>query len=361
MLRLIPCIVLLARSGSAFAQEPSAAGGGLHPRIKFETSLGDIVLELDGEKAPITVQNFVQYVESGFYNGTIFHRIIPTFMIQGGGMTQDGKDKKEGLRPPIKNESGNGLKNVRGSISMARTQALDSATSQFFINVADNASLDSGRYAVFGKVVDGIETVDKIKNAEVSPTPNAMGEKATPATPIVIKSATIVGQYDKRALAAKAGESDAAARDAQAKVEAARRAGAAKTPADIEKDIEAAVARVEGETKQKVSSTDSGVRYVVLKEGGGASPQPASTVTVHYAGWLHDGTKFDSSVDKGKPYTLPLSNFVPGFSQGVGMMKVGEKRKLIVPPQLAYGVQGYAPLVPPNATLIFEVELLEVK
>jgi peptidylprolyl isomerase len=103
------------------------------------------------------------------------------------------------------------------------------------------------------------------------------------------------------------------------------------------------------------------VRYVVLKEGSGASPQPTATVTVHYTGWLYDGTKFDSSVDRGKPYTLSLSKFVPGFSQSVGMMKVGEKRRIIIPPQLGYGMQGSGAVVPPNATLIFEVELLEVK
>ncbi|QSI75408.1 MULTISPECIES: peptidylprolyl isomerase [Niveibacterium] len=136
--------------------------------IKLHTSLGVIALELDAEKAPKTVKNFIEYVESGHYNGTIFHRVIDGFMVQGGGMTPDMQQKP--TRDTIENEANNGLKNERGTIAMARTQAPHSASAQFFINVADNEflnyrspDLQGWGYCVFGKVVEGMDVVDKIR------------------------------------------------------------------------------------------------------------------------------------------------------------------------------------------------------
>ncbi len=138
------------------------------PRVRLETTMGNIVLELDRERAPTTVDNFLTYVSDGFYDGTIFHRVIDGFMIQGGGYTADLSRKE--TRPSIKNEADNGLKNAHGSIAMARTSDPHSASAQFFINVADNAMLDykapNGRgwgYAVFGRVAEGMEVVDKIR------------------------------------------------------------------------------------------------------------------------------------------------------------------------------------------------------
>ena len=134
--------------------------------VVVETSLGTINVELDGDKAPITVQNFLGYVDDGFFGGTIFHRVIPDFMIQGGGMEPGLKEKQ--TKNAIKNESSNGLTNKRGTLAMARTSAPDSATAQFFINLKDNAFLDKAQardgvgYAVFGKVIDGMDVVDKI-------------------------------------------------------------------------------------------------------------------------------------------------------------------------------------------------------
>ena len=135
--------------------------------VVMETSLGSITLELDNAKAPASVANFLAYADAGFYDGTIFHRVIPNFMIQGGGYTTDLKQKP--TQPPVKNEAANGLKNLRGTIAMARTRAVDSATSQFFINHKDNPALDHRAttpdafgYAVFGKVVKGLEVVDRI-------------------------------------------------------------------------------------------------------------------------------------------------------------------------------------------------------
>ena len=139
------------------------------PRVRLETSMGNIVLELDREHAPATVDNFLTYVKDGFYDGTIFHRVIGDFMIQGGGYTADLSRKQ--TRPPINNEANNGLKNSRGSIAMARTRDPHSASAQFFINVEDNAALDHRSpdargwgYAVFGKVVDGMDVVDEIRS-----------------------------------------------------------------------------------------------------------------------------------------------------------------------------------------------------
>lgn len=166
-----------------------------HPRVKLETSLGDIVLELDREKAPLTVENFLTYVKEGAYDGTIFHRVMPNFMIQGGGFDVNLDKKTAGLHPPIKNESKNRLSNLRGTIAMARTGDPHSATNQFFINVVDNQRLDpSARqpwgYAVFGKVVQGMEVVDTIRHTECENNPKYPGGKVVPKTPVVIKKAT---------------------------------------------------------------------------------------------------------------------------------------------------------------------------
>ncbi|MFN2267686.1 MAG: peptidylprolyl isomerase [Desulfonatronovibrio sp.] len=137
-------------------------------QVLMSTSLGDITIDLEADRAPITVENFLNYIEKGFYDGTIFHRIIPGFMIQGGGMNPEMVEKK--TDPPIKNEAKNGLLNLRGTLSMARTQDKDSATSQFFINLSDNQFLDHGTrdfgYAVFARVADGMDVVDKIAGVE---------------------------------------------------------------------------------------------------------------------------------------------------------------------------------------------------
>ena len=156
--------------------------------VVLKTSLGDIQIELFPEQAPVSVQNFLTYVKTGFYNGTIFHRVIPGFMIQGGGMTP--KMQQKPARPPIKNEADNGLKNTRGTLAMARTQIKDSATAQFFINLVDNDFLDHSErdfgYAVFGKVVEGMDVVDKIAAV---PTGSSGMHQDVPLKPVLIESA----------------------------------------------------------------------------------------------------------------------------------------------------------------------------
>ncbi|MBX9899589.1 MAG: peptidylprolyl isomerase [Burkholderiaceae bacterium] len=155
------------------------------PQVTMVTSLGTIVMELNPAKAPVSVDNFLNYVESGFYVNTIFHRVESNFVIQGGGFTSSLT--QPATMPAIKLEAGNGLSNLRGTVAMARTNVLDSATSQFFVNVVDNAALDAsnGGYAVFGKVVQGLDVVDKIR---VVPVSTQGGLTNVPVTPITINS-----------------------------------------------------------------------------------------------------------------------------------------------------------------------------
>lgn len=156
--------------------------------VVLKTTHGEIVIELYSDKAPVTVENFLAYVDAGHYDGTIFHRVLPKFMVQGGGFTEDMKEKAN--RAPIKNEADNGLKNERGTLAMARTQDVNSATAQFFINLADNAFLDHGGrdfgYAVFGKVTEGMKVVDKIAAVK---TADRGAFEGVPVKPVIIESA----------------------------------------------------------------------------------------------------------------------------------------------------------------------------
>ena len=183
---LLPKIILTLIL--AFGMQQCFAG----PQVLFKTTKGDFVVELDEVKAPKSVENFLTYVKSGFYSGTIFHRVINGFMVQGGGFTKDMQEKQ--TRPPIEIESQNGLKNYKYTIAMARTNDPNSATSQFYVNVKDNAMLDYPSrdgfgYTVFGKVISGMATIDEIKFAQTT-----MRNRMTdvPVEPIIIQSATIV-------------------------------------------------------------------------------------------------------------------------------------------------------------------------
>jgi cyclophilin family peptidyl-prolyl cis-trans isomerase len=192
--RLITVVVGLALAAGIARAEDAAATGKGNPMVVLTTSLGDIKIELFPDKAPVTVKNFLEYVQSGYYDGTVFHRVIPGFMIQGGGMDKDIRDKG-GQRPAIKNESSNGLLNAAGSVAMARTSVPDSATSQFFINTVDNDFLnrekasDGVGYAVFGKVVEGMDVVKKIEGVK---TGSRGPHQNVPAEAVVIQSAKVV-------------------------------------------------------------------------------------------------------------------------------------------------------------------------
>ena len=184
-MKLLTCAVSIFAIVAAL--EGPAGAQSKNPVVVIATSVGDITVELDPAKAPLSVENFLAYVKAGHYDGTIFHRVIKGFMIQGGGMTPDMREKP--TRPPIKNEAANGLKNERGTITMARTNQVDSATSQFFINTGTNNGFldhkvrDYG-YAVFGKVVSGMNVVDKIEGVKTAP-----GD--VPVEPVIIKSVRV--------------------------------------------------------------------------------------------------------------------------------------------------------------------------
>ncbi len=202
MVKAIPVVLSFTLcAGLVLGVEPAAVQASSTPasapstntavRVVIATNYGDITVELDEEKAPLTVSNFLAYVDAKFYDGTIFHRVIRNFMVQGGGFTIAMEQKP--TRPPVKNEAGNGLRNVRGTIAMARTMIVDSATAQFFINTVDNASLDHRDntmpgygYAVFGRVTDGMDVVDAIASVRTGRVAG-MDDVPSPA-PVVITS-----------------------------------------------------------------------------------------------------------------------------------------------------------------------------
>jgi len=305
-------------------------------QVKLETNYGAIVIQLDSAAAPKTVANFLQYVSSGFYSGTIFHRIIPGFMIQGGGFSSDMKEKA--TNAPIPNEADNGLKNNRGTIAMARTPDPNSATAQFFINTVDNASLNfqskteqGWGYCVFGKVVRGLTVIDAIEKVA---TTSVGSYENVPVKPVIITKAIIIK-------------------------------GAAATTAPKEKKITAEAPKGASVISSKwpnAITTVSGLKYVVDRKGTGTKkPARGTKVTVHYTGMLLDGSVFDSSVKRGQPFqfTVGVGQVIAGWDEALADMTKGEKRTLIIPPNLGYGERGYPPVIPQNATLVFEVELLD--
>ena len=191
ILRLVVCLTLALSASTAFAAGNASKEA---PMVVMHTNLGDITIEVFEDEAPKTAANFLQYVQDGFYDGTIFHRVIPGFVIQGGGFDESYQQKK--TRDPITNEADNGVKNDRGTLSMARTSDPNSATSQFFVNLSDNAPLNPSRgnagYAVFGKVTDGMDVVDQI--ADVPTGRAGPFRQDAPQEQVVIESAEISGQ-----------------------------------------------------------------------------------------------------------------------------------------------------------------------
>jgi cyclophilin family peptidyl-prolyl cis-trans isomerase len=193
LLSTLALLLLFLQSPAPQAVPPSQPAPG-NPVVLVSTSFGDVTVELFKDRAPVSVENFLGYVEEGFYPGTIFHRVVSGFVVQGGGFTADMTEKA--TRPPIQNEATNGLRNLRGTVAMARTQSLRSATSQFFFNVSNNSDLDhtgfSPRdfgYAVFGRVLAGMDVVDRISR---TPTHSARGMDDLPVEPVVITGVKVV-------------------------------------------------------------------------------------------------------------------------------------------------------------------------
>jgi peptidylprolyl isomerase len=307
---------------------------------KFITNKGEIVCTLEYEKTPITVANFVGLAEgtkqlgggagkegTRFYDGLTFHRVIKDFMIQGGcplgtGTGGPGYTFPDEFDPSLKH-------NKPGTLSMANAGPGTNG-SQFFITHVATPHLD-GKHTVFGHVVSGMDVVNKIEKGD------------TIETIEIVR----VGKD------AKAFKSDQAAFDELLENQESR----AK-----EKDLEAmeeAMEQINGQYPDAIT-TETGLKYVVTADGEGDTPAPGDMVKVHYTGKLLDGTKFDSSVDRGTPIDFPVGQgrVIKGWDEALLTMKKGEKRTLIIPAKLGYGPSGRGP-IPPNATMIFDVELID--
>ena len=299
---------------------------------KITTSKGDITLSLSYDKTPLTVANFICLAEGlipefnkPFYNGLKFHRVINDFMIQGGcplgnGTGDPGYKFADEFHPDLRHDG-------PGILSMANSGP-NTNGSQFFITHKETPWLDD-KHSIFGKVsdeasqivVDSIAQDDIIEKIEII----RVGSEAKKFNAIEVFNA-------KR----KEAEQEEAAK---------------------QELIEAKLAEIAaGATK-----TDSGLQYIIIKEGNGKRPEAGQNVAVHYSGFLIDGTKFDSSYDRGEPFVFPIGQgrVIPGWDEGIGLLKVGGKAKLIIPPNLGYGNRALGP-IPANSILIFEVELVEL-
>ena len=307
---------------------------GMYAKIK--TNKGDIMLELEFEKTPLTVANFVGLAEGKiknnkkevgepYYDGLKFHRVIADFMIQGGcpdgnGMGGPGYQFPDEIHPDLKH-SGPGI------LSMANAGPGTNG-SQFFITHKETPWLD-GKHTVFGKVTEGQDVVDAI----------AQDDKIIEID--IIRKGENAKKFDSKAIFDK--ELEKLKKQAEEKAKKAKEA------------INA--------LKKGAKVTSSGLAYKIIKKGTGAKAEAGKTVSVHYTGKLSNGTKFDSSYDRNQPieFELGRGRVIKGWDEGISLLNVGSKATFIIPPDLAYGARGAGGVIPPNATLIFDVELVEIK
>lgn len=304
---------------------------------KFETAKGDIYCALEFKKTPMTVANFVGLAEGTikntakaegvpYYDSLKFHRVIPNFMIQGGCPLGTGTGDPGYKFPDEIDET---LKHTGPGILSMANAGPGTNGSQFFITHVKTEWLD-GKHTVFGHVIQGQSVVDSIKGNDVL------------KHLVILRKGKEAEAFD----AAKVFEFEKA--NAGAKAEA-------KAKAEKEK-----MDKVLNETYGSAKTTASGLRYIIEREGEGVAPTATSQVTVHYAGYLLNGNKFDSSYDRGQPATFGLNQVIPGWTEGLQLIKPGGKAKLIIPANLGYGANGYPPVIPPNSWLVFDVELIKV-
>ena len=294
-------------------------------KAEIETSKGQIVIGLEFEKTPMTVANFVALAEKGYYDGLKFHRVIADFMIQGGcpdgtGRGGPGYQFPDEFHPDLRH-SGPGI------LSMANSGPGTNG-SQFFITHKDTPWLDDN-HTVFGQVVSGQDIVDAIEQGDVMESVKIVRDGAAAESFNADEVFVEKQEYYKKAEAEKE-----------------------------EKQKSELAALIE-----KGTTTPSGLTIITEKEGSGPRPQSGQTVSVHYAGYLTSGKKFDSSFDRNEPIQFPIGTgrVIKGWDEGIMLLNVGTRAKLIIPPELGYGARGAGGVIPPNATLIFDVELLEVK
>jgi cyclophilin family peptidyl-prolyl cis-trans isomerase len=346
-----------AQEGAAEVIRKVTQKDGLY--VAFETTIGPIVCELFYDKVPVTVGNFVglvtgekewrdpqtgDKVKRPFYDGLKFHRVIKDFMIQGGcplgnGRGGPGYSFTDEFHPDLRHDK-------PGVLAMANSGA-NTNGSQFYITHVPTQWLDD-KHSVFGQCVQGMDIVNKMAEVQMK---GAQG--SLPVEDIVIEKATII----RTGAAAKAFDWAAAfAREPEV-----RAAQEALREAATRKQVEVIAAKL-GVDLKNVVRTDSGLEYVVTQAGEGATPERGQTIEAHYTGYLLDGRKFDSSRDRGQPFQteIGVSRVIRGWDEAFLTMKRGEKRLLIIPPDLAYGARGAGSAIPPNATLIFDVELLDI-
>jgi FKBP-type peptidyl-prolyl cis-trans isomerase len=313
---------------------------------KINTTKGDILIQLEYEKTPLTVANFVGLAEgtmknkkkdlgTPYYDGLNFHRVIADFMIQGGcpdgtGGGSPGYSFYDECRKDL-THSGPGILSMANSDRPGSKKPYSNTGmtngSQFFITHKATPHLD-GFHTVFGNVIEGQDVVDSIAQDDIM---NSV---------LIIREGASAKSFD--AIKVFASAKDAA--EKAAAEQAAKSAGMLK------------------ELTKGATTTESGLSYFMIKEGEGAQATAGNTVSVHYTGKLTDGTKFDSSHDRGQPIEFPLGEgrVIPGWDEGIALLKVGGKATFIIPPHLAYGARGAGGVIPPNATLIFEVELIDI-
>ena len=351
-----------AACGNSQSSEAATAADGLVPAedglyAVFRTSMGDVVARLHYDKVPVTVGNFVALAEGTrewtdpatrektsrpLYSGTKFHRVIKDFMVQGGdplgtGMGGPGYKFVDEFDPSLRHDG-------PGVLSMANSGPATNG-SQFFITHKATPWLDD-KHSVFGHVVSGQEIVDAMADVEMTGPQNS-----TPVEDIVLNEIVIVRRG-----------ADAEAFDANAAFARAEEVAAAKR-AEEEELRKEKLLEVAPDGESDIVTTDSGLQYVVTQPGDGATPNKGDVVQAHYSGYLLDGTKFDSSVDRGQPFSTPIGvgRVIPGWDEAFLGMQVGEKRRLLIPPDLGYGARGAGGVIPPNAYLIFDVELLGIQ
>jgi len=325
---IVPALVLAALPAAA-----ASLSDGLY--AEFTTPRGVIVCRLEYRKAPMTVASFVGLAEGTiaangvtgrrYFDGLTFHRVEPGFVIQGGdpkgtGSGGPGYQFPNEVSPELKHDG-------PGVLAMANSGPHTNG-SQFYITMQATPHLDGG-YSVFGKVVQGQDVVANIKP----------GDRMTSVKILRIGAdarayAVSQASFDALVVAAKAGV-----------VEKAKKARAT--------DLAAIAKKYTG-----LKATPSGLQYRIVKEGSGASPKDGASVSVHYTGWLLDGTKFDISKDGGSPATFRIGEVIEGWNEALKSMKKGETRLLVIPPELGYGERGYPGVIPGNAFLVFEVELI---